>query len=68
MLTGWKDITAYTGLSRYTIKRLAAERGFPLRYVATRPVIVREEVQQWLTQQPNQVTLPSRKSRRRRPS
>ena len=68
MLTGWKDITAYLGLSRNTIRRLAIEKDFPLRYVAGRPIIVKDEVQEWLTEQPNQVSLPSRKSRRRGPS
>jgi len=48
MLTGWKDIVAYTGLSRFTIKRLRKEDNFPLQYIADRPTTTKTLIEKWM--------------------
>ena len=47
MITGWKEITKYVGLSRNTIVRLMKEEKFPLEYIATKPVTTDRAVQDW---------------------
>jgi predicted DNA-binding transcriptional regulator AlpA len=47
MLTGWKDITKYTGFSRNTIKKLMKNEGFPLQYISTKPVTTQQAILAW---------------------
>jgi hypothetical protein len=48
MLTGWKDIVKYTGLSRNTIRRLKRDENFPLQYIADRPTTTKRLIESWM--------------------
>ena len=47
MLTGWKDITQYTGFSRNTIVKLVKEESFPLQYIAKKPTTTEQAISEW---------------------
>jgi predicted DNA-binding transcriptional regulator AlpA len=47
MLTGWKDITKYTGFSRNTLKKLIKNEKFPLQYIASKPTTTNQAIQEW---------------------
>ncbi len=48
MLTGWKAISEYTGLSRNTLRRLRRDDGFPIVYIATKPITTRSQIEDWI--------------------
>ena len=48
MLTGWKSIAEYTGLSRNTILKLVDTEAFPLQYIGDKPVSSKKWIQDWL--------------------
>lgn len=48
MLTGWKDITAYVGLSVNSIKKLMLNEGFPVQYLQGKPAITQEMIAKWM--------------------
>lgn len=47
MITGWKDITKYTGFSRNTLKKLLREENFPLQYISSKPVTTEQAISEW---------------------
>ena len=55
MLTGWKMIIKYTGFSKYTLRRLAKNDGFPVRYIATKPTTTEAAIQEWFKNKLEQV-------------
>jgi len=47
MITGWKKITEHTGFSRNTIVKLIKEENFPVQYIATKPTITDQAINEW---------------------
>ncbi len=47
MLTGWKDITEYTGRSRGTLVKLTKNEGFPIQTIVGKPTLTRQSVDVW---------------------
>jgi hypothetical protein len=55
MLTGWKEIIKYTGLSKYTLRRLVRKEGFPVKFFTIRPTTTEEAINQWFKSRLEQV-------------
>jgi len=47
MLTGWKQITGYAGLSRPTILKLVLLHRFPVKWVGIKPISTELAVDMW---------------------
>ena len=47
MLTGWKEISQFTGRSRGTILKMAKKDGFPLLTYYGRPTTTKRAIERW---------------------
>ena len=55
MITGWKSISAETGYSRNTLKKLVDEESFPIQWIASKPTTTANAIEQWFLNRLNNV-------------
>ena len=47
MLTGWKQLSEYTGRSRGTLLKLVKEQQFPIQKLFGKPTTTRRAIERW---------------------